>query len=111
MGCGKKCKFNDHFEHEMDRFVLEEDIIHQTDINDHINLLIEDILDNADDLDADHIVNALTGMIAVHEIRSNKLWEHFITIYELDEYAPRSRCKAEPKDENIDPDTWMKYQR
>ena len=66
-----------------DRFVLEDDITHQSDISDQINLLIEDILDNPDLIDADDLVNTLNGIIAVHDLRTNKLWQHFKMIYEL----------------------------
>lgn len=90
-------KNKNHFVDIPDRFVLEEDISHQEDINDQLNLLIEDILDNTDLLDADNIVNTISGIIAVHELRTNKLWQHFKMIYELDEYSPKSSCKSENK--------------
>jgi len=91
-----------HFVDKPDRFVLEEDISHQEDINDQLNLLIEDILDNPDLLDADDIVNTISGIIAVHELRTNKLWQHFKMIYELDEYNPRRACNSQEK--SYDPD-------
>jgi hypothetical protein len=105
-----------HFVDMPDRFVLEDDITHQSDINDQINLLIEDILDNPELIDPDDLVNTLSGINAVHELRTNKLWQHFKIIYELDEYSDEAKKKACKSgscayNENIDPDTWMKYQR
>ena len=106
-----------HFVDMPDRFVLEDDITHQSDINDQINLLIEDILDNPDLIDPDDLVNTLTGIIAVHELRTNKLWQHFTMIYELDEYSPQRKekqckgaCKSGGCSYNKDKD-WDKYQR
>ena len=100
-----------------DRFVLEDDITHQSDISDQLNLLVEDILDNPDLIDADDLVNTLNGIIAVHELRTNKLWQHFKMIYELDEYsdeAKKKKCKGSCKSGscsyNQEKD-WDKYQR
>lgn len=123
MSCNKKCEFknknedklhkfydsvfgnknNNHFIDKPDRFVLEDDISHQEDINDQINLLIEDILDNPDLVDADDIVNTLSGIVAVHELRTNKLWQHFKMIYELDEYNQQMACDAD--NERYNPDS------
>jgi hypothetical protein len=93
-----------HFVDKPDRFVLEEDISHQEDINDHLNLLIEDILDAPKLIDADEIVNTLQGIINIHELRTHKLWEHFIMIFELDEYRP---CNSDKNcynpDKKVDP--------
>lgn len=100
-----------------DRFVLEDDITHQSDISDQINLLIEDILDNPDLVDPDDLVNTLTGIIAVHDLRTNKLWQHFKMIYELDEYSPQrqeKKCKGACKSENKwynEEKVYDKYQR
>lgn len=91
-----------HFLDKPDRFVLEEDISHQEDINDQLNLLIEDILDNPDLIDPDDIVNTLTGIVAVHKLRTNKLWQHFKMIYELDEYNSQRACNLQ--ENNYDPD-------
>ena len=106
-----------HFVDMPDRFVLEDDITHQSDISDQINLLIEDILDNPDLVDPDDLVNTLTGIIAVHDLRTNKLWQHFTMIYELDEYSPQRQekkckgaCKSGGCSYNKEKD-WDKYQR
>lgn len=102
-----------HFVDMPDRFVLEDDITHQSDISDQINLLIEDILDNPDLIDADDLVNTLTGIIAVHDLRTNKLWQHFKMIYELDEYSDEAKkraCKSGGCSYNQEKD-WDKYQR
>jgi hypothetical protein len=96
-----------HFVDKPDRFVLEEDISRQEDINDHLNLLIEDILDNTISsgyVDADDIVNTLQGIINIHELRTHKLWEHFKIIFELDEHAPcNSQKKSYNPDRKVDP--------
>jgi hypothetical protein len=93
-----------HFVDKPDRFVLEDDISHQEDINDHLNLLIEDILDAPKLIDADEIVNTLQGIINIHELRTHKLWEHFRMIFELDEYRP---CNSDKNcynpDKKVDP--------
>lgn len=99
-----------HFVDMPDRFVLEDDITHQSDISDQLNLLVEDILDNPDLIDPDDLVNTLTGIIAVHDLRTNKLWQHFKMIYELDEYSPKSSCKSGSCSYNQEKD-WDKYQR
>ena len=102
-------KDKNHFLDKPDMFVLEEDISHQEDINDQLNLLIEDILNNPDlsctncsHLDADDLANTLTGIVAVHELRTNKLWQHFKMIYGLDEYKPRRACNLQ--ENSYDPD-------
>ena len=93
-----------HFVDKPDRFVIEEDISHQEDINDHLNLLIEDILDAPELIDTDEIVNTLQGIINIHELRTHKLWEHYKIVFELDEYAS---CNAQNKcynpDKKVDP--------
>ena len=106
-----------HFVDMPDRFVLEDDITHQSDVSDQINLLIEDILDNPDLIDPDDLVNTLTGIIAVHDLRTNKLWQHFKMIYELDEYSDEAKkkkcqgsCKSGSCSYNQEKD-WDKYQR
>ena len=87
-----------------DRFVLEEDISHQEDINDHLNLLIEDMMDDPDIVDVDEVINTLQGIINIHELRTHKLWEHFKIIFELDEHAPcNSQKKSYNPDRKVDP--------
>ena len=114
-----------HFVDMPDRFVLEDDITHQSDINDQINLLIEDILDNPELIDPDDLVNTLSGINAVHELRTSKLWQHFKIIYELDEYSneygsgllgvgKKKKCQGACKSGNCSYNQkkdWDKYQR
>ena len=93
-----------HFADKPDRFVLEEDILHQEDINDHLNLLIEDMMDDPDIVDVDEVINTLQGIINIHELRTHKLWEHFKIIFELDEHAPcNSQKKSYNPDRKVDP--------
>ena len=93
-----------HFVDKPDRFVLEEDISHQEDINDHLNLLIDDMIDDPDIVDVDEVINTLQGIINIHELRTHKLWEHFKIIFELDEHAPcNSQKKSYNPDRKVDP--------
>ena len=93
-----------HFMDKPDRFVLEEDILRQEDINDHLNLLIEDMMDDPDIVDVDEVINTLQGIINIHELRTHKLWEHFKIIFELDEHAPcNSQKKSYNPDRKVDP--------
>ena len=93
-----------HFVDKPDRFVLEEDISRQEDINDHLNLLIEDMMDDPDIVDVDEVINTLQGIINIHELRTHKLWEHFKIIFELDEHAPcNSQKKSYNPDRKVDP--------
>ena len=111
--CGKRYNWDfgssfepriNHFVDKPDRFVLEDDIIHQEDINDHLNLLIEDMMDDPDIVDVDEVINTLQGIINIHELRTHKLWEHFKIIFELDEHAPcNSQKKSYNPDRKVDP--------
>ena len=93
-----------HFVDKPDRFVLEDDIIHQEDINDHLNLLIEDMMDYPDIVDVDEVINTLQGIVNLHELRTHKLWEHFRIIFELDEHAPcDTKKKSYNPDRKVDP--------
>ena len=93
-----------HFVDKPDRFVLEDDIIHQEDINDHLNLLIEDMMDDPDIVDVDEVINTLQGIVNLHELRTHKLWEHFRIIFELDEHAPcDTKKKSYNPDRKVDP--------
>jgi hypothetical protein len=93
-----------HFVDKPDRFVLEEDILRQEDINDHLNLLIEDMMDDPDIVDVDEVINTLQGIINIHELRTHKLWEHFKIIFELDEHPPcNSQKKSYNPDRKVDP--------
>lgn len=106
-----KAMFNqpikEHIMDKPDRFTLEDDITHQEDIIDQIELLVEDILDNPGRMDVDDIVNTLTGVVSIHKMRTHKLWMHFKMMFELDEYRPQSCCNSKKNcynpDKKVDP--------
>lgn len=99
--------YKNMYEDKPDRFTLEDDITHQEDIIDQIELLIEDILDNPGRMDIDDIVNTLTGVVSIHKMRTHKLWMHFKMIFELDEYSPQRCCNSKKNcynpDSKVDP--------
>lgn len=101
-----KAMFNqpikEHIMDKPDRFTLEDDIIHQGDISDQLNLLLEDIIEESETVDVDDICNTLQGIINIHELRTKKLWDHFIQVFELDEYHPKQCCNAVKNSYNPD---------
>jgi hypothetical protein len=69
------------------RFDLEEAITGQLSVNDNLQVIIEDVLEgNNLCLDSDELVNTLQGVINLHQMRYNKLWEVFTALFKLDEY-------------------------
>ena len=94
--------YKNMYENKPDRFTLEDDITHQEDVIDQIELLIEDILDNPGRMDLDDIVNTLTGVVSIHKMRTHKLWMHFKMIFELDEYRPQQCCNVVKNSYNPD---------
>lgn len=69
------------------RFDLEEAILGQLSINDNLQVIIEDVLEGDNlCLDSDELVNTLQGIINLHQMKYNKLWEIFIALFKLDGY-------------------------
>jgi regulator of replication initiation timing len=62
-----------------DRFDFEQQIQKCWMITDDIADIAEGILEQ--DLDKDQIVNALTGMGQIYELRFNKLWDQFESVF------------------------------
>jgi hypothetical protein len=71
------------------RFDLEDAITGQLSINDNLRVIIEDVLEgNSLCLNGDELVNTLQGVINLHQMRYNKLWEVFIALFKLDQHDP-----------------------
>lgn len=94
--------YKNMYEDKPDRFTLEDDIIHQSDISDQLNLLVEDIIEGSETVDVDDICNTLQGIINIHELRTKKLWDHFTQVFELDEYRPQQCCNVVKNSYNPD---------
>ncbi len=75
-------KPKNHFVDMPDKLVLKKDIQHQHDIISQIELLIEDMSDSGD-VDCEHAVETLQGIVNLHIMRTNKLEEHFKIIFEI----------------------------
>lgn len=92
-----------HFIDATDSSVLQEDVMHQTDINDQLNLLIESLMEDEDyDIYYEELCETLQGIINVHELRTNKLSKHVKIIYSLDEYSDENKKKRLDKHLNDD---------
>ena len=57
-----------------DRFDLEESIVQLGQISDDVKLLSENVMENLD-INTDTIVNALTGLETIHNMRFDKSLE------------------------------------
>jgi len=69
------------------RFDLEDAIASQLSINDNLQVIIEDVLEgNNLCLNKDELVNTLQGVINLHQMRYNKLWEVFTALFKLDQH-------------------------
>lgn len=108
MSCNKNCNFkwtlkhgvnfmnepievsatNDYCEStkpSVDRFDLEDAIMHQLDITDNLEVLAQNILDNG--AEVDRVVNVLNGIIELHKMKNEQLFDIFTALFELDEYS------------------------
>lgn len=89
MGCKKNCQ-NRYAKIDFDfgspnRFDLEMAIANQMDVTDNLNTIIEDVLEGEGvNLDPDQLVNTLQGVINLHTMKYNKLWETFKNLFQLD---------------------------
>jgi len=88
MSCNKGCKSRyssiDFDFGVPNRFDLEQEIMHQSDIVESINTVVEYILDSNDPIDKDKICNILSGIAAMHEIRHENLWTTFVALFKLE---------------------------
>jgi hypothetical protein len=88
MSCNKNCSSNniDFNFGTPNRFDLEEAILNSMKVTDNLNVIIEDVLEGEGmSLDPDNLVNTLRGIINLHTINTNKLWETFINLFQLDQ--------------------------
>jgi hypothetical protein len=69
-----------------DRFDLENEINELHIYADQINLVSESIINPIEDIDKDTIVNALSGLSALLNMKTNKLFDTFCEIFKLDQY-------------------------
>jgi len=67
------------------RFDLETEILEQLQINSNLHTLIES-LSEGDSLDADEVVNTLQGIMNLHQMKFNKLWNTFTALLMLDDH-------------------------
>lgn len=67
------------------RFDLEDAIHAELNVNANLQLLMEDMM-NKDDLDKDDLLNTLQGIINIHQMQHNKLWDVFTMLFKLDDY-------------------------
>ena len=86
-----------------DRFDLEESIVQLGQISDDVKLLSENVMENLD-INTDTIVNALTGLETIHNMRFDKcieVLEYVIGTKILDNknYNHPNLVKKVPKDE------------
>jgi hypothetical protein len=67
------------------RFDLEIAITKNMNITDNLQTIIEDVLEgDGIALDPDQLVNTLQGIINLHVMQHNRLWETFINLFQLD---------------------------
>lgn len=67
------------------RFDLEDAIHAELNVNANLQLLMEDMM-NKDDLDKDDLLNTLQGIINIHQMQHNKLWDVFTMLFKLDDH-------------------------
>ncbi len=89
MSCKKNCtKRYDGLDFDFgspNRFDLEIAITKNMNITDNLQTIIEDVLEgDGIALDPDQLVNTLQGIINLHVMQHNRLWETFINLFQLD---------------------------
>jgi hypothetical protein len=89
MSCKKNCNksyANVDFDFgSPNRFDLETAITNNMNVTDNLKTIIEDVLEgNGIALDPDQLVNTLQGVINLHTMQHNKLWDTFINLFQLD---------------------------
>ena len=88
-------KFIEHGDDMVDRFDFEQQVQKCWVITDDLDDLAEGILEN--DLTPDQTVNALMGLKQMYELKFNKLWDMFETVFMKlvrDEKMGREECAA-----------------
>jgi len=66
----------------MDRFDLEAQIMQSWSTADDIKLLSESIQDHSEEWNIDRIANALNGLLILHEVKSQKMFDIYEELVE-----------------------------
>lgn len=111
MSCDKRCvnKYNkiDFDFGTPNRFDLEIAIASNMSIVDNLNTIIEDVLEgDGIALDADQLANTLQGVINLHTMQHNKLWETFTNLFQLDNHSELMH-NDETEEENTSEDYYI----
>lgn len=69
-----------------DRFDLENEINELHTYVDQIDLVSDSIINTAKDIDKDTIINALSGLSTLLNMKTNKLFDTFCEVFKLDQY-------------------------
>lgn len=69
-----------------DRFDLENEINELHTYADQIDLVSNTIISTAKDIDKDTIINALSGLSTLLNMKTNKLFDTFCEVFKLDQY-------------------------
>lgn len=83
--CGGTGFISDDDKDPVDRFDLEDAIMRQLDITDNLEVLVQNIMDNG--VEVDRVVNVLNGIIELHKMKNEQLFDIFTAVFELDEYS------------------------
>lgn len=73
----------------MDRFQLETEITDLATVSDDLVLLAGAVLDG--EMSPDDIANALLGLGVLITLRSDKMFDTFKQVFQLDEHAPEAQ--------------------
>jgi hypothetical protein len=79
--------FNNKDKAMPDRFDLENEITNLTAVSDDLVLLAGAVLER-EEFSADELSNALLGLSVMVTLRSEKLFDIFKAVFQLDEYSP-----------------------
>lgn len=69
-----------------DRFDLENEINELHTYADQIDLVSDTIINTTKDIDKDTIINALSGLSTLLNMKTNKLFDTFCEVFKLDQY-------------------------
>jgi len=69
-----------------DRFDLENEINELHTYADQIDLVSDSIINTTKDIDKDAIINALSGLSTLLNMKTNKLFDTFCEVFKLDQY-------------------------
>lgn len=69
-----------------DRFDLENEINELHTYADQIDLVSDSIINATKDIDKDTIINALSGLGTLLNMKTNKLFDTFCEVFKLDQY-------------------------